>query len=407
MQSLTLLQYTQHIKSLFLGTTAQWISAELAEVSQKSGHYYLDLVQKDEAGRQIVAKTRANLWANTAWMLQTKTQGNLLNLLKVGNKVMLLVAMNFHEVYGFSLVVQNIDVTYTIGELELRRQKTIENLMREGLHEKQKQLAMKPVLQRIAVISSAEAAGFQDFMEHLQNNNYGYKFEVSFFDSRVQGEQAENELIARLEEIGEIADDFDVAVLLRGGGARLDLEVFNSETIARTIAHIIVPILTGIGHTKDQSVADFVSFQSLKTPTALADFIIEHNAIFEQNCETIFQNIMGYTQTTLQIENAQLTELKNRLYQLTQQNLRQQEQTVIRLTDKLYLLAQQKVHNATQQLQYLSKNIDLLNPKNILTRGYTMTLANGKLVTAQTKLSKGDKIKTKGLDFEIDSEVIL
>lgn len=406
MQPLSLLQYTQLIKNLFLGTTSQWISAEVAEANQRNGHYYLDLVQKDETGRQIVAKVRANIWANTAWVLQTKTQNNLHNLLKIGNKVMLLVAMNFHEVYGFSLVVQNIDITYTIGELELRRQQTIENLIKDELHLRQKQLQIKPVLQKIAVISSAEAAGFQDFMEQLQHNSYNYKFDVSFFDSNVQGDKAEGEIIARLEEIGEIADEFDVALLLRGGGARLDLEVFNSETIARTIAIMSVPVLTGIGHTKDQSVADFVSFQSLKTPTALADFIVEHNAVFEASCVQLVRNIGMYAENSLKNENLQLTDIKTQIAQLTQQRLRNQEQQVIRLADRLIFSAQQKLNNAKHQLQYAEKSIELLNPKNILKRGYTITTLNGQVIDAKTKLPKGSKLKTKGLDFEIDSEVV-
>lgn len=406
MEALTLLQFTQKIKDLFVGTASQWISAELAEVNLKNGHYYLDLVQKDAAGRSILAKVRANIWANTAWVLQTKTQGKLGDLLRVGNKVLLLVSMGFHDIYGFSLVVQNIDVAYTMGELELRRLQTIQALIDDGLHERQKMLGLKPVIQRIAVISSAEAAGYEDFMTHLQQNSYGYQFEVSFFNSTVQGEKAEAELVARLEEIGEIADEFDVTLLMRGGGSRLDLEVFNSESIARTIAIMAVPVITGIGHTKDQSVADFVSFLSLKTPTALADFIITHNSEFEQNCFDSFRNITQYAKQQLQISTLQLSELKNNLANITNQKLRQQEQNIVRLVDKIGFIAQQKIAKEHSNLTTIDKSLALLNPKNILQRGYTMTLANGKLVSQTTKLQKGDKLYTKGFDFEVISEVL-
>jgi exodeoxyribonuclease VII large subunit len=405
MESLTLLQLTQRVKDLFVGIREQWISAEIAEVNYSGGHCYLTLVQKAERGDKILARVKANIWSTTVWALQTKTQGELNNLLQIGNKVLLKVALNFHDIYGFSLTVSTIDATYTVGELELRRLRTLAVLTEEGLHEKQKKLHLKPVIQRIAVISSVEAAGYEDFMVQLEQNQFGYQFEISFFHSAVQGEKAEAELVSRLEEIGEIADEFDVALLMRGGGSRLDLEVFNSETIARTIAIMSVPVLTGIGHTKDQSVADFVSFESLKTPTALADFILTHNNEFELNCLDAFHTIIQQSKQQVQIANLQLTELKSRLANNTNQILRQNEQFVVRMMDKIGFLAQQKLSKDKNILANIEKSIDLMNPKNILQRGYTMTLLNGKLVNAATKFNKGDKLKTKGFQFEVESEV--
>ncbi len=406
MEALTLLQLTQRVKDLFIGIKEQWLSAEIAEVNYSGGHCYLTLVQKAERGDKILAKVKANIWSSTVWALQTKTEGELNNLLQIGNKVLLKVALNFHDIYGFSLTVSSIDATYTVGELELRRLKTLSALTQEGLHEKQKQLNLKPVIQRIAIISSVEAAGYEDFMVQLEQNLFGYQFEISFFNSSVQGEKAEGEIVARLEEIGEIADEFDVALLMRGGGSRLDLEVFNSETIARTIAIMSVPVLTGIGHTKDQSVADFVSFQSLKTPTALADFILTHNNEFEQNCLDAFHHIVQQTKQQVQIANLQIAELKSRLSNSTNQNLRYNEQIIVRLMDKIGFLAQQKIAKDKNTLVTIEKSINLLNPKTILERGYTMTLLNGKLVKPNTKVQKGDKITTKGNQFELQSEIL-
>jgi exodeoxyribonuclease VII large subunit len=404
MEGLTLVQYTQKIKEVFVGFSLQWIQAEIAEITLKNGHYYVDLVQKDTAGRNILAKVRATIWANNVWLLETKTQGKLKNLLIIGNKILVLVATNFHELYGFSLNIQNIDISYTIGELEMRRQKTIDTLIGEGLHEKQKKLNLQPVLQRIAVISSSTAAGYQDFVTHLQQNIYGYKFEITFFETTLQGEKAEQEIIASLEEVGEIADDFDVALLLRGGGARLDLEVFNSEFIARTIARMSVPVLTGIGHTKDQSVADFVSFESLKTPTALADFILAHNLDFEQTCFFAFQQMIQQATKQIQIATLQLQETKNSMQYLINRQTKQEEQKIIRLLDKIGFIAQQQLSKTTNQINTIENKIALLNPKNILARGYTITTVNKKLIHKETKLVKGDKIITKGLDFEIETE---
>lgn len=405
MKHLTLTELTQKIKSLFFGFGEHWVSAEISEVSIK-GHCYLDLVQKDDKTNTILARIRANLWQNTLWALRTSTQGEIDVLLKKGNKVLLLVSVSFHESYGLSLVVHKVDVSYTMGELELRRLKTIENLVAAGLHERQKKLSLPLVIQRVAVISSHEAAGYEDFLTHLQQNSFGYALSISLFASAVQGEKAEAEIVARLEEIGEIGDDFDVVVIMRGGGSRLDLEVFNSEKIAQTIAIMPLPVLTGIGHQKDQSVADFVSFQSLKTPTALADFVLQHNAVFEQHCTTLMHQILQLAQQKMNVEKLQLTDIQNRINFAVQQNLQNHKQKLSRLTDNLYYLAEQNITKQKNLLEKIAQAIDLLDPKNILQRGYTISLLNGKPLSAQTSVKAGDEVQTKGLGFEIKSKVI-
>ncbi len=406
MQHLSLATLTQQIKTLFFGLGEVWVTAEIAEVSIK-GHCYLDLVQKDEKTNAVVAKIRANLWQTTLWAIRTTTKGEVDKLLQKGNKVLLAVTPTFHEVYGVALVVHKVDINYTMGELERQRLATLERLVAAGLHEKQKKLPLPVVLQRIAVVSSAEAAGYEDFLTHLEQNPLGYAFDVSLFSSAVQGEKAAPELINRLLEIAEIGDDFDCVVLIRGGGSRLDLEVFNHEELAKTIAIMPLPVLTGIGHQKDQSVADFVSFYSLKTPTAVAEFLLQHNLQFHQEMEGAVQQIKQRIQQKLHTEQLELKTYLAHLQLVSKKNVLLEQQQIQYQRQRLRQAIQQNLWKEQNKIQQLQQTLTSLHPNQILARGYTMTLLNGKLLTAQTAMKVGDEIVSKGQDFEVKSHVVI
>ncbi len=292
-----------------------WVVAEISEIHvNNSGHCYLELIEKDQKGDRILSKIRATIWAFTFRMIKPYFEQSTQYELSAGLKVMLKVKIEYHEIYGISLNIKDINPTYTLGDFARKRQEIIARLQQEGVFDMNRELDIPIAPQRIAVISSKTAAGYGDFTGSLENNAFGLKFYVSFFAAIVQGDQAESSIMAAFEQIYQTIENFDLVVLIRGGGSQSDLECFNSYELAYLITQFPIPVITGIGHERDVSIVDLVAHTSLKTPTAVASWLIESLAFFLGSLENFEKAIIKYSREIM---------LKNRHILATQQKMLQ------------------------------------------------------------------------------------
>ena len=253
-----------------------WVEAELAECRERGGHCYLELIEKEDTTNTPIAKASAKCWRQTWQMIQPYFQRTTGQALRTGMKVLLKVYAQFHETYGFSWIVTDIDPTYTLGDMARKRQEIIRQLKEEGVFDLQRELCIPLFAKRIAVISAAEAAGYGDFCRQLEDNEYGFKFETTLFPAIMQGEQVESSVVAALNTIYQSIRDFDVVVIIRGGGATSDLSGFDTLALAENVAQFPIPVITGIGHDRDESILDMVANTRVKTPTAAAALLIDN-----------------------------------------------------------------------------------------------------------------------------------
>jgi exodeoxyribonuclease VII large subunit len=277
-ENLSLSELQQIIKdSLYMALPDHyWVVAEISEIKENNaGHCYLELIEKQPDEKNVRARVKAIIWSNRYRFLSSFFQNITDESLSEGMKILVKTKVEYHELYGLSLIISDIDPSYTIGEMALKRQMVIKRLEDEGVFSMNKEIEFPAVPQRIAVISSKSAAGYSDFINHLKENNYGYVFYTALFETVMQGTETEQSVISALDRIAGFPDLFDVVVIIRGGGSQIDLSWFDSYNIAYHVTQFPLPVITGIGHEKDLSVTDMVAFQSLKTPTAVADYLIE------------------------------------------------------------------------------------------------------------------------------------
>jgi len=405
MAQLTLFELNNLIKSKLETHLAPnyWVIAEISELRlNQKGHCYMELVEKEN--NFIQAKIRANIWSYTYRTLSSQFEQATSTSLKPGIKVLFNLSVNFHEVYGLSLTVNDIDPNYTIGERSRLKEETIQRLQKEDLIDKNKQLELPLVPQKIAIISSESAAGYGDFMNQLNNNNRFYHFQTKLFPAMMQGNEAVVSIRTSLKEIYESEISFDAVVIIRGGGAQADLDCFDTYELARAISLFPLPVLTGIGHERDQTVADSVAHTSLKTPTAVAEFLISGMGRFDDLLHEYLYKIEKVCEAKLIIEQQHLQYLSNQIRQSAQQILTtdnhqlEQKSLTLRYVSKRYLERQQA------QITTLDKQLNLIDPATILNRGYSITLKNGKSVVNQ-QVEIGDLLETRILNKNIQSEV--
>ena len=388
-----------------LSSRPNWVIAEIAELkSSRGGHIYLDFIEKEH--NKVIAKSAATIWYNTGLMLRRKFGRSLSQILKKGNKVLVLAKVSYHLVYGLKLNVIDLDASATIGDLELRRLETIRRLQEEGYTELNKRLELPLVLQRIAVISSANAAGYGDFINQLANNPYGYKVNHQLFPSAMQGDKVENEMLLQLQKIAAQKNQFDAIAIIRGGGSKLDLEAFNSYNLAQNIALHPLPILTGIGHQQDETVADLVAHTSIKTPTAVAEFILDTLMQFEQQLYFLGEQIQQYTQRLLTQQQYLLNNLNSRLHSKTVHLLQKAQATIAQLEERLHRSAKQKLKRENLQLQLLERTFQLFKVEKLLQRGFSITRQNGVPLTDGKELKEGEIIETQLANGKIKSRII-
>ena len=409
MEAITLLELNGRVKSTlqFEMPDAYWVQAEISSISPSGqGHCYLELVQKDASGRTFLAKAKANIWRGTWIRLKPYFEAETGETLKVGMKVLLQVTVTFHEVYGYSLVVQDIDPTYTMGDMARRRKEILEQLTKDGVIGLNRELEIPVLPDRIAVISSATAAGWGDFRNQLSGNIYGFRFYVKLFPALMQGDDVENSVIRALDAVAARRDDFDIVVIIRGGGAVSELSCFDSYNLAYNIANFPLPVITGIGHERDDTVADVVAHTKVKTPTAAAEFIISRVFDTASALEELTRRMGDAVSGRMNAENMRIERLSQRLPSLFAVLRTRQEQYLETLDIKMRNGVRNMLTVQNHKLEIMDKSLAAADPVIILKRGYSLTRVGGRVVKGVAGLKKGDRLTTSFADGTVESEII-
>ena len=383
-----------------------WVKAEVAQIKESRGQYYLTLIQKSEDSEKTIAQIDAMIWGQTYWLLRKRLKNTLSELLQEGLELLLNVRIDFNERYGLKLIIEDVDPTYTIGKLEIKRQQILEDLLKANLLNKNNQLDLPPVVQRLAVLSSNTAAGLQDYLAQLKNNAYGYSFRNILFPIAVQGINVEKELLAQLKKIASRKGEFDAVVIIRGGGSKIDLGGFDSFDLGKAVAKFPLPVIIGIGHEIDKTILDRVAHTSLKTPTAVAEFLIRKALHFES---WLLEN-KAYLQNTatmqLQEEAATLQQIKRLLVLATQAQIKEEKFALNQVIKHLPIVVKHHLKFEQTKLTQLNKICELLAPTAIMKRGYTQTFTNGKMLVSAKNIKEGTILETQFIDGPIKSKVI-
>ena len=407
-----------------------WVRAETSDVhiNSASGHCYLEFIEKDTQSNQIIAKARGAIWAKTFRMLKPYFEMETGQHFTSGLKVLVRVSIDFHEVYGFNLNVVDIDPSYTLGDLVRKRQEIIRQLQEEGVFTLNKELSLPALPQRIAVITSPTAAGYEDFINQLFYNKAGYPFYVKLFPALMQGEKTEESIIAALERIDSHRELFDAVVIIRGGGATSDLNSFDSYLLAANCAQFPLPIITGIGHERDDTIIDLVAHTRLKTPTAVAAFLIncmdqaaEQLSLLQQALCTDTLSILNEKKQTLQrigtllpatvnnrIERnrSALNLLASKLPTITSGLLERNKNQLKLMHQRIHTAISSRLLKESRFIELQEQFIRMASPDYILKRGYSLTLRDGKILKSAKAVKSGDHLTTRFSDGEIESEVI-
>lgn len=428
-----------------------WVTADIIGLKLSRGHCYLQLAEKDEFGSTPKAEFRGIIWASTYDRLAPRFFRSTGSPLRESIRVLMQVEVQYHERYGLSLLVSDIDPAYTLGQIEMERRQTIEKLKKEGLYDRNKELKLPASLQRIAVISAEDSKGYEDFITRLETNVYGYTFDYRLYTSLLQGDLAAGDIIAKLQRIKADMPTrrYDAVVIVRGGGGASSLECFNNYLLAEAIAKFPLPVITGIGHQANKSVVDEVAHTDRMTPTDVANFLIEHQVEYEETVESYWAQIRDMSLQTFQLQQEFLSEATHQLQQsvrqgiseahrftdqatfslrhqlqavlLSERNILQNSQTQLQrnvrqqfLIDTAYFdqcLIQLRKQSLLQlqrndeRLQHQEKQLRMLDPAEILKRGYSYTLHQGKIITDTTSLKEGEEITTVLYKGEIISTI--
>ena len=385
---------------------AVWITAEIAELSINRGHYYFSLVQKSEDSDAVIAKAEGVIWQSVFRRLRRKAGLNLEQLLREGSEVLLKAQPEYHERFGFKLLVEDLDPSYTLGKLELKRQQILQELARLKLLDRNQQLPLPRAMQRFAILSSPQAAGLQDFMQQLNENSYGYSFKTTLFPIAVQGQRVEEEMLQALKRITKDASAFDAVLILRGGGSKLDLAAFDSLALAKAVALLPLPFLSGIGHDINQTILDQVAHTALKTPTAVADFLIQHNLQLEFQLNEWALFIRNKAAAFVQAEQFKLVETQKKLDLSSKRILEKQQLLVNYVAEEIPKWIRFRIKQEEQHIAELDRLRYILSPEATLQRGYSITLKDNKPIGSTQDLKKGERISTRFKDGSIDSEII-
>ncbi len=435
MKALTLLELNGLVRQVIEQVLPQeyWVEAELSECRESRGHCYMELVQKDEYNATPIARAQAKCWRTQWLLLQPMFERTTGQVLHAGMKLRLKVYAQFHEAYGFSWIVTDIDPTFTLGDMARKRQEIIRRLKAEGVFDLQKELHLPLFCQRIAVISSETAAGYGDFCKQLADNPYGLKFHTQLFPAIMQGEQVEQSIISALNDVYSAQGTshkamFDCVVIIRGGGATADMSGFDTLALAENVAQFPLPIITGIGHDRDECVLDMVSFLRVKTPTAAAQHLIAHAEEILHGLEQAGSDIARYARnkianSKLQIANmaetiprlftivksrqeAQVIQLQQRMANAMMRRIEREHTQVKTFSMQLSSLSERLLTQRKHDLSLLSERMKLLDPSLLLRRGYSITMVDGKALRNPHAVAPGDIIETRLEKGIIKSSVI-
>jgi exodeoxyribonuclease VII large subunit len=428
-----------------------WVSAEISEITvNASGHCYLELVEKNQEEKNVRARVRGIIWSSRFGFVKSFFENMTGETLKPGLKILVKAKVEYHEVYGLSLIISDIDPAFTMGEMALRRQLIIRRLEDEGVFSMNRDLEFPVLPQRIAIISSKNAAGYSDFINHLKGNSYGYVFYTALIDTPMQGKETEQGIISSLDRIAGHQGIFDLVVIIRGGGSVTDLSWFDSYEIAYHVTQFPLPVITGIGHEKDLSVTDMVAYDSLKTPTAVADYIIGKMSTAEDDLIELSTSLRDMSLTIIEDNKSVIEAFSQKLLPLALYMLAGNREMLTRkildltrsvkemtsrsglLTGKLSsgLLSAAKGYTAERShtlrilrqnmltlslnlmktsgtlLGNLDSSLHILDPLNVMKRGYSITTRDGGIIRSKDQLKKDDIISTRFTDGSVSSKVL-
>ena len=429
MEQLSLFDLNSRIKDCLKKNLEEsyWVVAEIGEmrINQK-GHCYLELVEKKDD--EILAKNKATIWSYTYRNLSGWFESLTGQTLKPGLKILSNIVVNYHEVYGLSLNIKDIDANYTLGERAKKRLEILNSLKEDGILEMNKELPLPLVPQRIAIIASSTSAGYLDFITQLENNTPGYTFKTSHYQAIMQGSEAEESIIKAILEVNTHLDKYDLLVIIRGGGATLDLECFDTYGLASHIAQFPIPVITGIGHERDETIADIVANTSLKTPTAVAEFLISGVKEYEEVIDSLYAQIFEYVAQTLKDLRTHLEYLSKHIKYISESTLKTHavkltvlshsiqgaakgrkkvlETLIQNYIQSLKLNSNRYLDLKNKDLQNISGSIDLVDPKRVLKRGYSIVRKGSKIMKSAQDLKEGDVIESEFHDGRKTSKIL-
>lgn len=383
-----------------------WVQAELSDVRTNStGHCYLEFIQKDPRSNNLIAKARGTIWANVYRLLKPYFEESTGQAFVSGIKVLVQVTVSFHELYGYSLTVQDIDPTYTLGDMARRRREILKQLEEEGVLTLNKELEMPVLPQRIAVVSSPTAAGYGDFCHQLKNNSRGFFFHTELFPALMQGDRVEESVLSALDAILNRQEDFDAVVIIRGGGATSDLSGFDTYLLAAACAQFPLPIITGIGHERDDTVLDSVAHTRVKTPTAAAEYLINCMDLAADELEVLISQLHESVRSRLTEEHRKLISYRNRIPSAVVRRVSDAKLVLLTTRKDISLAVQTLLSRQRHRLELLQQRLADASPEKMLARGYSITLKDGKVVKDAALLNEEDEIITRFYRGEVTSVI--
>jgi exodeoxyribonuclease VII large subunit len=408
-EKLSLTELQQVIKdSLYMALPDfYWVTAEISEIKENyAGHCYLELIEKQSDEKNVKSRVRAVIWSNRYRFLSSFFKDASGVSLREGMKILVRIKVEYHELYGLSLVISDIDPSYSMGEMALKRQMIISRLEEEGVVLMNRELGFPLLPQRIAVISSENAAGYSDFISHLKGNSYKYVFYIALFEAVMQGTETEHSVISALDRIADHPGLFDVVAIIRGGGSQSDLSWFDNYNIAFHVTQFPIPVITGIGHEKDLSVTDLVASQALKTPTAVADFLIERTTNAEAGLNEMILEINDLTRSAIDENRSLIESLRIKMISAAGAIASGKKLMVDRYRGDLIKSTVNLLEKLRTRMSVLGNTLGILDPENVLRRGYSITTLKGSIIKSSKNVKAGDKIFTKLYDGDIESDVI-
>ena len=423
MKTLTLYEFNSMVREVLENAFDHsfWVQGEISSFqTNASGHCYMELIQKDRSGGSIIARAKANLWRSNYQRLKPFFERETGQRLGVGLNILVEVSISFHEAYGYSLVIQNIDPTYTMGDMARRRKEILAKLAADGVLDLNKELPMPLLPQRVAVVSSATAAGYGDFCNQLMRNQYGLRFSVTLFPALMQGDRVEESVISALDGIAARCDEFDVAVIIRGGGSTSELSCFDSYGLALNVANFPLPVITGIGHERDDTVIDVVSHTRVKTPTAAAELLISVILESAMKLDGLSERLADGISARMETERHRIAMLAQKLpsvFTLLRVRQEQKMQSMLehavntvrgRISDgqhrceRLSLRMEGGVRSMLtsqhHRLEIIKGKLEAASPERILRQGYTMAVSGGHVVRGAASLKPGSRIEVRFAD---------
>lgn len=407
MEAVSLYELTAGIRQAIADMQiSTWVIAEISEInSNRSGHVYLDLIEKSSISGNVIAKLRATIWCSCAQRILPKFEVETGQSLRSGMKGMFFVTVGFHEVYGLSANISAINSEFTLGDIERQRRETIMRLEQEGVIDMNKSLQLPTVLKHIAIISAETAAGYGDFCKQIENNVYGFNLSLKLYPAQMQGIGADNSIMEALDRIINEPKHPDAVVIIRGGGSRSDLACFDSYELAFYVANYPLPILTGIGHERDNSVVDIVAHTRLKTPTAVAEFIIGHNVEFLNLLDALSEKIITLARSFYELRNTKVEALFMSLRTSVNSIMHSYSERLTQMTNTIALTSNNIVSQRLMQLDSIEQIIKAHDPRDLLKKGYSLTMINGKTLRSAKEVNAGDKIQTLLSDGVVSSIV--